>query len=1291
MSRDIRQLLDFKMRYLALRLAVIIVAIGSLTVNADPAWWYVSGRSPDDFAAVNQGQVKNMVKAAVDELERHFPGGAGNKLKGLIESWNPTAPSPKADDFAVATTGQVKYAAQLVYDRLIEGGFATAYPWDLPLPGNKPRPTPDDNAVANIGQLKNLFSFDVWAGATSDTLPDWWSIKYFGAPGARANDDPDGDYTTNLVEYLTGTDPSDYFNGQLASMNTSIVSGDQQLMAPGVVSGQPLKIIIKDQYQSPRINAPMLFQVISGSSLVSVNQTTNWGVAATLTTDSDGCASVWVRGADREENFTVRVWPKGSTGLGQSVDFHGMVANPVFTVVSGDGQSVTPTMVGNLPLVVQLANSQGAALAGVPVTFQTVEGTSQLSVDQSDPSNWSTTVAAKTDANGRAQVWLQAATVEETVTVDAQIMLGSAHIVSFRENVSYQDLEFTVPPNTTSSQVVKLSGLNVTNGPLTWSLQLIGTAKPSTSGLPDYRFSNSKQSPGGPQYAWQDIRGNGAANITDAYASKDISFQFPFYGASYSKVNVYRNGYLKFETPITQGMLSYSWLPWPAVHTLIASYLRDLGVPSGGGGGVYFKDFGDYAIIQYQGMGDGFSASSYTFEIKLTRMGEIYFYYNSMTAGQNSDDKNWGTVGIQDTSGSKSVVFSAYPNYVNFVDNQMAVAILPNTWLRFSDISGSVDSGADLMLNASFDTSGLNENDKFSALLSVQDGNGKLLAARSIHLSVTVKGDSNGNGIPDWWELQYFGRLLNNDFKSGNEALADADGDGVSNYQEYLNKTDPTDYFDGAIATTNITKTAGDKQSVTAGAISNPLVVHLQNSNGVPLQNAPVTFGTSSASNPISATNASPNWVSTISTLTDTEGNAQVWFLGGPVEGPLSVTAHAGQPTRIGPSVQFDGTVSYQEVDYTVIPDGNRSGTLALPPFSGSESVLWSVEIEGGAKPAGLPDYVAVKSTDPDGPAYVWTDISGQGDISNRGELLNMSSSSGAVQRSISFRFPFYGQSYAQVNINKQGYLSFGPLTNNSQNTVLPSVTAPRNLIAAYWRNLSAMSSSSVYFKDFGTYVIVQYQGMQTNAGATSFTFQVKLTADGEIYFYYNDMQGASGIYEDVANATVGLQNGDATSALLLAYNASLTGDPPYVQNGLAVKIAPNSWLKASPSFGTLETGAALNLTLSLNAVGLSSGDTVRGVLRVWNSAGAALVTRAIGMQVTLDGDSDGNGLPDWWEIQYFGHIGVDPNQSGADGLTYRQKYLNGLDPLHDYTGQLGDNNAPVINLIAPVGAVLVP
>jgi hypothetical protein len=46
------------------------------------------------------------------------------------------------------------------------------------------------------------------------------------------------------------------------------------------------------------------------------------------------------------------------------------------------------------------------------------------------------------------------------------------------------------------------------------------------------------------------------------------------------------------------------------------------------------------------------------------------------------------------------------------------------------------------------------------------------------------------------------------------------------------------------------------------------------------------------------------------------------------------------------------------------------------------------------------------------------------------------------------------------------------------------------------------------------------------------------------------------------------------------------------------------------------------------------------------------------------DQDSSGNGLPDGWQMQYFGHLGVDPNADpDRDGMSNYQEYFAGTDP----------------------------
>jgi fibronectin type 3 domain-containing protein len=65
------------------------------------------------------------------------------------------------------------------------------------------------------------------------------------------------------------------------------------------------------------------------------------------------------------------------------------------------------------------------------------------------------------------------------------------------------------------------------------------------------------------------------------------------------------------------------------------------------------------------------------------------------------------------------------------------------------------------------------------------------------------------------------------------------------------------------------------------------------------------------------------------------------------------------------------------------------------------------------------------------------------------------------------------------------------------------------------------------------------------------------------------------------------------------------------------------------------------------------------------------LLAAKYGLPISFPGDSDNNALPDAWETQYFGQIGIDPNASNSgDGQTNYQKYLAGINPLDFYHGR---------------------
>ena len=173
---------------------VAIIAI-SITIPlllrgaTGPSWWYnpslttsgtaaVGQTGTNDYAAVNQGQVKNLAVTAVNVLNANIPqfGGAGTVLNNLKAALSATSGSTA--DYAPANIGQLKSVAKPFYDWLLALGYTQGpltsgtYPW-LYSGANA-----NDYAAANIGQVKNLFNFDLaYTTDPSNLLPDWWQLK----------------------------------------------------------------------------------------------------------------------------------------------------------------------------------------------------------------------------------------------------------------------------------------------------------------------------------------------------------------------------------------------------------------------------------------------------------------------------------------------------------------------------------------------------------------------------------------------------------------------------------------------------------------------------------------------------------------------------------------------------------------------------------------------------------------------------------------------------------------------------------------------------------------------------------------------------------------------------------------------------------------------------------------------------------------------------------------------------------------------------------------------------------
>ena len=272
---------------LRLALPLAVACLPFLVLAAEPDWWAAHGvktsAPANDYAAVNQGQVKNVFTAACAELLTRLPQGlgdtnssqgTGSRLTAILDQWSTLqpdgrrvpSPGPATNDYAAVNLGQLKALATPMYDRLMEVGYTNHYPWE-PAPGDvnaTPRPR-NDYAMANIGQAKNLFSFDFSNYSWSETtLPDWWTMNFFGTTATNVDPDacPSLDGISNYSKYRNGLNPLLSAVGSTPAL--VMVTGGDQRGEPGTIAPDPLDVRVTAGDPSTAVT----FTVISGDALL---------------------------------------------------------------------------------------------------------------------------------------------------------------------------------------------------------------------------------------------------------------------------------------------------------------------------------------------------------------------------------------------------------------------------------------------------------------------------------------------------------------------------------------------------------------------------------------------------------------------------------------------------------------------------------------------------------------------------------------------------------------------------------------------------------------------------------------------------------------------------------------------------------------------------------------------------------------------------------------------------------------------------------------------------------------
>lgn len=257
------------------------------------------------------------------------------------------------------------------------------------------------------------------------------------------------------------------------------------------------------------------------------------------------------------------------------------------------------------------------------------------------------------------------------------------------------------------------------------------------------------------------------------------------------------------------------------------------------------------------------------------------------------------------------------------------------------------------------------------------------------------------------------------------------------------------------------------------------------------------------------------------------------------------------------------------------------------------------VEGTGGPDAFG---YIWIDSDEPGGPAFEWDDIS------SVGTPLTMTDDDNQGPFSLGFDFSFYGNTYSQIRVGSNGFLSFTSTSTTWTNTAIPNALEPNNAIYPFWDDLNPTKGGTIHYYADATNnrFIVQYTDIEhySLGGETGiYTFQIILTPNGDILVQYLSMVGT------ITSNTTGIENADGSIALQVVFNAS------YIHDDLALLFTRDliPWMSAEPTTGTIAAGDSMAIDVRVHPEGLASGH-YEGAFVVSGNA-----TNSVTVPVTLD------------------------------------------------------------------------
>lgn len=717
-------------------------------------------------------------------------------------------------------------------------------------------------------------------------------------------------------------------------------------------------------------------------------------------------------------------------------------------------------------------------------------------------------------------------------------------------NTGGSDLDFTVGTLISASTIPVYEPLELGKDDPDPTPGILGAGGPDLFG---YTWRDSDE-PGGPIFDWVDITGTGTP-IT--FPSADdanvqgilLGFDFPFYGGTFNSVNVCSNGWLSFTSTLT----SYSNQALPnsgAPENLLAALWDDLYPGTSSPMAYYYRD-GTRFILSYVGIPRRTAGGPYTFQVILYPSGRIVYQYLDLPG----DYLNSATVGVQNAAKNDGLTVAYNADYLH--DGlAIEIATIPD-YLTVTPTTGTIPAGGSADLAVNFNTAGM-FGGTYEGAVRIQS-NDPDEAVVTVPTTLTAIGTPDIAAVPaslDFgWQYVGLSRDLTVQVRNvGSDVLTITGGTIADPNFGLVGATFPIELGSRGVVTLTVRFAPGGACDPCTGSL-----VLASNDPDSPEFAVPLTgvglippeIGVDPASlRAALATTLGPTALSTVKQLVicNTGGSDLNW------------TAEA--LSRLPGAVNLEMTETGKD----------QAGTPGQP----------TIEASGGPDAFG---YRWADSDDPLGVPFHWeeivavgTPIPFDGDDQVRGPF------------ALPFPFTYYGNTYDSFYASTNGWISFTyDYSAMYTNYPLPSSSAPENLLAPFWDDLTFSSAGDAYYHYDGTKFIISYVAVpRLGTGGGPYTFQILLYPSGTIDFQYLDMQGTR-----LNEATIGIQNATKDVGLQVVYNAA------YVKDALRIRFSNQpGWLTVSPASGVTPAGECDTLLVGFNATGLADGD-YEGVIRI--------------------------------------------------------------------------------------------